>query len=205
MKRLTLIVSGKVQKAGYRDRVIELAMSLGLTGFAQNLKDGRVRVIAEGNKKDLEHLVKAASIKNTLIHVEDMEISYSEPTGEFSDFSKLVSGGETDERLDTAADLMKELIESVRGGFKETVGAIKSVKEDTSLMLEKQDDSLRILTNINSDTSEIKSTTKTMEMDIRDARFSLTHLIETKFKEHDADIAQIKTTLAKVQEAIKAT
>jgi len=51
MKRLTLIVSGKVQKAGYRDRVIELAMSLGLTGFAQNLKDGRVRVIAEGNKK----------------------------------------------------------------------------------------------------------------------------------------------------------
>jgi len=43
------------------------------------------------------------------------------------------------------------------------------------------------------------------EMDIRDARSSLTHLIETKFNDHDADIAQIKTTLAKVQEAIKAT
>ena len=177
---------------------------LTLTGFAQNLKDGRVRVIAEGNKKDLEHLVKAASIKNTLIHVEDMEISYSEPTGEFSDFSKLVSGGETDERLDTAADLMKELIESVRGGFKETVGAIKSVKEDTSLMLEKQDESLRILTNINSDTSEIKSTTKTMEMDITDARFSLSRLIETKLNQQEVEIAQIKITLSEVQKAIKA-
>jgi len=191
---------------------------LTLTGFAQNLKDGRVRVIAEGNKKDLEHLVKAASIKNTLIHVEDMEISYSEPTGEFSDFSKLVTGGETDERLDTAAELMKELIESVRGGFKETVSAIKSVKEDTSSMLikqdeslrmqgsmlEKQDESLRILNNINSDTSEIKSTTKIMEMDIRDARFSLSSFIETKLKQQEVEIAQIKITLSEVQKAIKA-
>ncbi len=72
-------------------------------------------------------------------------------------------------------------------------------------MLDKQDESLKILNNINNDTSEIKSTLKTTEMDIRDARFSITHLIETKFREHDADIAQIKTTLAKVQEAIKAT
>ncbi len=83
-------------------------------------------------------------------------------------------------------------------------------KQDESLkmqnsMLDKQDESLKILNNINNDTSEIKTTLKTTEMDIRDARFSLTHLIETKFKEHDADIAQIKTSLAKVQEAIKAT
>jgi hypothetical protein len=44
-----------------------------------------------------------------------------------------------------------------------------------------------------------------MDIGIRDARVSLSHLIETKFKEHDADIAQIKSTLAEVQEAIKAT
>jgi acylphosphatase len=60
-------------------------------------------------------------------------------------------------------------------------------KQDESLkmqnsMLDKQDESLKTLNNINSDTSEIKSTTKTMEMDIRDARFNLSHLIETKFK-----------------------
>jgi len=30
-------------------------------------------------------------------------------------------------------------------------------------------------------------------------------LIETKLKKHEADIAQIKTTLAQMQEAIKAT
>ncbi len=82
---------------------------------------------------------------------------------------------------------------------------IEITKNGFNDMLTKQDESLKILNNINNDTSEIKSTLKTTEMDIRDARFSLTHLIETKFKEHDADIAQIKTTLAKMQKAIKAT
>jgi hypothetical protein len=72
-------------------------------------------------------------------------------------------------------------------------------------MLGKQDESLKILNNINKDTSDIKSTIKTIDVGIRDTGFSLSHLIETKFKEHDADIAQIKTTLGKVQEAIKAT
>jgi hypothetical protein len=35
---------------------------------------------------------------------------------EFSGFSKLVKGGETDERLDTAATLLKELIDVTRNG-----------------------------------------------------------------------------------------
>jgi len=82
---------------------------------------------------------------------------------------------------------------------------IEITKNGFNNILNKQDELLKTMNYINSDTSEMKSTMKTMELDIRDARFSLTHLIETKFKEHDADIAQIKTTLAKVQEAIKAT
>ncbi len=54
-------------------------------------------------------------------------------------FYKLVSEGETDERLDRAAELVKQLIGAVQNGFSETVGAINSVKADTSAMLEKQD------------------------------------------------------------------
>jgi hypothetical protein len=52
--------------------------------------------------------------------------------------------------------------------------------------------------------SEIKSTMKTMEVDIRDARFSLSQLIETKLKKHEEDIASIKTTHAQMKETIKA-
>jgi acylphosphatase len=226
MKRIILLVSGKVQQAGYRDRVIELGKNLGLTGYAENLPDGMVKIVAEGDENKLEIFKEIVNIKNTLINVEYIEHRYTESTGEFSSFHKLVSEGETDARLDTAANLMKELIVAVKSGFNGTIEAVKSVKEDTSkmlekqdkmldkqdeslkmqtMMLDKQDESLKILNNINNDTSEIKFTLKTTEMEIKDTRFSLTHLIETKFKEHDADIAQIKTTLAKVQEAIKAT
>jgi acylphosphatase len=226
MKRIILLVSGKVQQAGYRDRVIELGKNLGLTGYAENLPNGMVKIVAEGDENKLEIFKEIVNIKNTLINVEYIEHRYTESTGEFSSFHKLVSEGETDARLDTAANLMKELIVAVKSGFNGTIEAVKSVKEDTSkmlekqdkmldkqdeslkmqtMMLDKQDESLKILNNINNDTSEIKFTLKTTEMEIKDTRFSLTHLIETKFKEHDADIAQIKTTLAKVQEAIKAT
>ena len=51
MKRLTLVVSGDVQRAGYRDRVNELGRSLGLREYAENLPDGRVRVVAEGEEE----------------------------------------------------------------------------------------------------------------------------------------------------------
>ena len=49
MRRLTAFVRGKVQKTGYRAKVVNLGNFLGLTGFVQNLPDGRVKVVAEGN------------------------------------------------------------------------------------------------------------------------------------------------------------
>jgi hypothetical protein len=72
--------------------------------------------------------------------VEKIEDSYREATGEFSGFFKHVREGETDERLDRAAELMKELIEVNRSGF-------SSLKADTSAMLKKQDLQMEITKN----------------------------------------------------------
>ena len=46
--RLTAWVEGRVQGVGFRWWVRSSALELGLTGFAENLADGRVKVIAEG-------------------------------------------------------------------------------------------------------------------------------------------------------------
>ncbi|MFA4955407.1 MAG: acylphosphatase [Candidatus Methanoperedens sp.] len=155
MKQMMFIVSGNVQKAGYRDRVIELGKFVNLTGYAENMPDGNVRIVAEGEEEQLDFFRKHIDIKNTLIRVDKIEYTESEATNKFNGFLKLVSNDETDARLDTAAKLMKELIDSVRSGFKETVGAIISVKEDTSNM---------------------KSTLTRIEFDVRDTRFSLSSL-----------------------------
>ena len=46
--RLTAWVEGRVQGVGFRWWVRSRALELGLTGFAENLADGRVKVVAEG-------------------------------------------------------------------------------------------------------------------------------------------------------------
>ncbi len=48
--RLTAWVAGRVQGVGLRWWVRSRALELGLTGTAENLEDGRVRVVAEGTE-----------------------------------------------------------------------------------------------------------------------------------------------------------
>ncbi len=117
MKRFTFIVSGNVHKAGYRDRVIELGKFVNLKGYAENLPDGRVRIIEEGEEDQLEFYREHINIKNTLINVENIEYTESEATGEFYGFLKLVSNDETDARLDTAANILKDVIINMNRGF----------------------------------------------------------------------------------------
>jgi acylphosphatase len=67
--RLTAYVSGKIQEVGYRARVVDIANAFGLKGMIENLKDARVRIIAEGEDEKLKWFASAIDIKNTLIHV----------------------------------------------------------------------------------------------------------------------------------------
>jgi acylphosphatase len=57
MRRL-YVVSGHVQGVGFRRFVQRKARDLGLTGYAANLPDGRVEVLAEGEDAALGHLEK---------------------------------------------------------------------------------------------------------------------------------------------------
>ncbi len=77
MKRLIAYVSGQVQKVGYRKRVMETAKAFGLKGIVENLDDGRVKIIAEGDDEKLKWFESAIDIKNTLIQVSSIEKSYS--------------------------------------------------------------------------------------------------------------------------------
>ena len=117
MNKIRATVSGRIQNVGYRAKVIGIAKDFGLTGFVQNLDDGRVRIIAESKNGDFEKFLDAIRIKNTLIEVADVEVEHAEPTGDFADFYKLVGEGETDERLDKASDYLKEMIDVMRTGY----------------------------------------------------------------------------------------
>lgn len=83
---MTAIVSGRVQGVGFRYWVRQEAASLGLTGSATNLPDGRVEVIAEGPREACEALLADLRSAGTPGHVEDVTASWStaaEPSSAF--------------------------------------------------------------------------------------------------------------------------
>jgi len=154
MIRITGSISGRVQRVGYRAKVISLAKDLGLAGFIQNRPDGKTLVIAESEKKgDLERFASAIRIKNGLIDVENIALEYSPGSGEYSTFRKITGPDEVGERLDDGIEILKELVvglgnlttitkdgfENLNGKVESINGKIENIDGKMGQMLEKQD------------------------------------------------------------------
>lgn len=83
--RLTAHVHGHVQGVGFRWWTRSRALELGLAGYAKNLSDGRVEVVAEGDRSDLDALLgllrEDPSTTNRPGRVDTVVERYSEPKG----------------------------------------------------------------------------------------------------------------------------
>ena len=86
-KRLSLMISGRVQGVSYRMETIKKARELKLTGFVKNTEDKRVRIIAEGKEKNLELLKDWAMAGSRNAKVEKVKFKYSDAIGEFDNFA----------------------------------------------------------------------------------------------------------------------
>lgn len=141
MKKVILYVSGNVQASGYKAKVESIASFLAIKGYVQNLPDGRVKIIAQGEEANLEKLIRDINISNSLINVTNIEQEYTNLSEDYEDFHKVVDKGETDERLDIAIDLFKELITVNKDGFndlrKELGDKIERVGEKVDAVGEK--------------------------------------------------------------------
>jgi len=58
MMALHIIVKGKVQGVFYRSTAAQMAKNYSLVGYAKNLKDGDVEIVAQGNEANLDEFVK---------------------------------------------------------------------------------------------------------------------------------------------------
>lgn len=84
-KRLHLYYSGSVQGVGFRYMAERIALSLGITGWVRNLRDGRVEVICEGIEQDLKEFIKKI---DTVFgsYLRDVEVEWSDASNEFDSF-----------------------------------------------------------------------------------------------------------------------
>jgi acylphosphatase len=83
----TILVTGRVQGVYFRRFTVDNAQKLGLVGFARNLQDGRVEVFAEGKAASIQRLIDFLHIGPAHANVEDVSVEWSEPAGEYTDFS----------------------------------------------------------------------------------------------------------------------
>jgi len=86
-RRLEASIFGRVQMVMFRDFVTRKARGLGLGGTVQNMKDGSVFVIAEGDQNTLDILVRHLKKGSLLSKVEHLEQTFKEPSGVYTSFN----------------------------------------------------------------------------------------------------------------------
>ncbi len=84
--RVHFFISGIVQGVFFRSQTREKAQQLELEGWIRNLPDGRVEVVAEGEKEKIEELIKWIKKGPALAQVSDLKIEWQEFKGEFNKF-----------------------------------------------------------------------------------------------------------------------
>lgn len=87
MKRLEARVYGWVQGVGFRAYTRMHARRLSLVGFAKNMPDGSVWVVAEGEEKNLLELLEY--LKNGPGRVDRVDYKIVDALNEFKNFSIL--------------------------------------------------------------------------------------------------------------------
>ena len=85
-KRMQVYYSGNVQGVGFRYTVKTVATGFEVTGTVRNLADGRVELIAEGAKGELEAFRQAIRDEGLAHFISDEAVSWADAKSEFRGF-----------------------------------------------------------------------------------------------------------------------
>lgn len=158
----------------------------------RNLPDGRVKIIAEGSKADLERFLVAIRIENTLIKVEEIKAEFSEAEEAYEDFFKVAGERETDARLDVAAEHLKELISVVRDGFKDNGSRLDGIGTSLKEISGKQD---LLIDTIDEAREEIVSTREDIASEVQGLRSDLKGRTDERLQRIESDVTEIKARI----------
>lgn len=86
MKTLKINISGIVQGVGFRYFCLKQARTFNIKGYAKNLFNGDVEIVAQGNEPDLKDFVKEISVGPRYATVKSVKVDEIEKKVEFDDF-----------------------------------------------------------------------------------------------------------------------
>ncbi|MCX9024840.1 MAG: acylphosphatase [Candidatus Methanoperedens sp.] len=212
IKRADIILKGRVQKAGFRDYIDEVAYDLDIKGWVKNLEDNTVKIVCEGKSNSLDKFITRIQIKEYPIRVEEAIVEFSPALGEFNDFTIIREEDivhATYERMDAAGRYMREMNRNLGGKFDKMLDKQDQMLDKQDQMLGKQDLHIEITRNGFDDIKEeIKTGFHDVKNEIKDVRNEI-HMQRDDFKEvfmkevselHN-EINEIRSTLARMQAA----
>ena len=85
--RIRILYFGRVQGVGFRYTATSVSAGFEVTGMVRNLLDGRVELVAEGPREELEAFREAIREAGLGHFIRNEDVSWSEATGEFRGFT----------------------------------------------------------------------------------------------------------------------
>ena len=80
MKRISILVSGKVQGVFFRDSAGKVAQNFNITGWIKNRQDGKVEAMISGEEKNVKAFVDWCKSGPERSKVEEVIVSSKEKT-----------------------------------------------------------------------------------------------------------------------------
>ena len=75
MKAIDVVISGRVQAVGFRAFTRKNAVMLGVRGFVENLSDGQVHAVFEGDDHQVEKLLELIRHGPSMSEVRDVKVT----------------------------------------------------------------------------------------------------------------------------------
>lgn len=86
MKRVHIIVHGYVQGVFFRYTTKRVALGLDLKGYARNMADGTMEVVAEGPEDKLNELIEFCKKGPEGAEVSNVDVKFEKASNEFDGF-----------------------------------------------------------------------------------------------------------------------
>lgn len=84
--RMTIWYSGRVQGVGFRMTCRQVATGYEVTGVVRNLPDGRVELVAEGSRQELEAFQEGIRESGLRGFIRDEQVDWCASSGEYRGF-----------------------------------------------------------------------------------------------------------------------
>lgn len=88
-KEVYCIIHGDVQGVSFRRFAKEKADILGVFGYAKNLEDGTVEVVAQGEENDVKSFLESISAGPEDAQVESMNVMWGKVEEDYTKFDQL--------------------------------------------------------------------------------------------------------------------